>query len=84
MEFQIIIEELRYVILVDYQMGSFLVILGKFHWEGYLVQRVELREATPVGFQMVELIDTPLMLSQDVRSRSGGGYIYVSDVDFRY
>ena len=50
MEFQIIIEELRYVILVDYQMGSFLVILGKFHWEGYLVQRVELREATPVGF----------------------------------
>ena len=84
MEVQMIIEELRYVILVDSQMVIFMVILGKFRWEGYLVQIVELREAPPVGFQMVYLIETPLMVSQYVVSRSRGGYPYVSDVVFSY
>ena len=33
-------EGLRYVILVVYQIGSFVVIFGEIHWEEYLVQIV--------------------------------------------
>ena len=35
-----IFEVFRYVLLVVYQMGSFLVVLGKIHWEGHLVNIV--------------------------------------------
>ena len=39
MEFKmvIIIEDLRYVILVVSQIGKLVENLGKFHWEGYLL-----------------------------------------------
>ena len=30
-----ILEGLMYVLLVVYQIGIFLVILGKIHWEGF-------------------------------------------------
>ena len=33
-------------------MGSFLEILGKFHWERYLVQLVDLGEAPLMAVQM--------------------------------
>ena len=45
-----IIEGLRYVLLVVSQTESFLVILGIVHWEVYLVHIVELREVPQVGY----------------------------------
>ena len=40
------------------------------------MHKVELREDPPVGCQMVELREAPLMVLQDGGSRSGGGYPY--------
>ena len=51
-----IIEVLRYILLLIYQIVIFMVTLGKIHWEGYLFQIVNLIEAHSVGCQMVELI----------------------------
>ena len=33
---------LKYVLLVLYQIGNIVVILGKIHWEEYLVQIINL------------------------------------------
>ena len=52
----IIIEYLRYSILMVSQMGSFVAILGIFCWEGYLIQIVDMRENPPVVYHMVYLI----------------------------
>ena len=51
------LEGFIYVLLVVFQMGSFLVILVKIHCDEELVQIVYLIEAHPVGFHMVELIE---------------------------
>ena len=57
-----ILNVLRYVLLVVSQIVSFLVILGKIHWEGYLVQIVNIKEAPPLGYQMVDLIEVRLLV----------------------
>ena len=36
------------------------------------MNKVDMREAPPVGCHMVDLIDAPLMVSQDVGRRYGG------------
>ena len=38
------------------------------------MHKVELREDPPVGCQMVELRESPMMVSQDLGSKTGGGY----------
>ena len=43
------IEDLRYEILSDSHMGRFIEKLGKEHWEGYLVQILDMIEAIPFG-----------------------------------
>ena len=40
----IFLEEMRYILLLDSQMGRLMEKLGKVHWEGQSVQIVELRE----------------------------------------
>ena len=40
-----------------FQMGSFLEILGKFHWERYLVQLVDLGEAPLMAVQTVRILE---------------------------
>ena len=50
------IGDLGYVILVADQMARFLANSGRFHWKGYLMQIVDLREAPPVVFHMADLI----------------------------
>ena len=66
------LEDLGYVTLVAAQMVRFLENLGKFHWEGYLVQILERRESPPVEFQMADMREDPLLVSQDIGIRSGG------------
>ena len=72
-EIAMFIEDLAYVLLVDAHMGRLLKNLGKFHWEGYLVHIADLIEASPVGFQIEDLREAPLLLLRDFVSRDGGG-----------
>ena len=47
--------------------------LRKFHWYDYLVHILEMVEAPPVGCQMMELREAPLLVLWDVVSRDGVG-----------
>ena len=59
------LEEFRYVLLLDSQIGGLLEKWGGgVNWEGCLVQIVDLRETPPLRFYMVELIEAPILVLQ--------------------
>ena len=70
------IEGLRYVLLVVSKMESFLEILGKIHWEWYLMQLVDFREGPPVGCQMVMLVEEDCLV-EDWESLLGLCFGYI-------